>query len=680
MRKASVVILLILCSSLSILGQTVADSSITIVKQLDDIEVVQDRAVSFVEQQPERLVVEMQHIQCMPKFLGTSDPIRYLQSLPGVQTNSETSTGLHIHGCDDHQTLVSINGAPVYYPNHLMGLYSTFIGPHFASILMETTEHTGTMDNRIGGWVDFRTQDKQPKRFGLTGNVGLINSDLTLTIPMGAKHALWISGRSSYINGLYSKLLKIDGYSMRYHFMDFNLTYLGQLSDRDRLLITGFYSRDKMRLYSDNSTVNLQFPWQNIVGSVSWTHTLDKGSWRTTAYYSSFDNALNASLDSAQVKTNEWFASTGLKNELKYNISDALLLTASLDYSHYLNRPLSYALTGISMFANQETHYATEHADELSAGVDLRHEVTPWFAYNAGLHLSGYKHGKTLFGGIDPRVSLHFTPAPDHAISAHYGMYHQYFHKAGLTGGGLPADFFFLASDAFPAEWCHAASVKYVYSFLHKQYSLSAELYFKQIYNIAESTGNVLQVLNKRFTFEDYIVTGNGRNYGLNLMFQRSRGVVTGYVSYTLGWARRSLPALEGYTDYRYAASSERVHDLKLVLNSRFAKRWNISAMFVLATGLPFTLAEEAYVLNGQMICRYSTYNGAHMPLYHRLDLSCSCDIIKTKEHEFGINLSLYNTYAHKNAQFVVYRENLKPILGTGLSTIIPSISFYGTF
>jgi hypothetical protein len=397
-------------------------------------------------------------------------------------------------------------------------------------------------------------------------------------------------------------------------------------------------------------------------------------------YYSSFDNALSASLDSAEVATKEWFASTGLKNELKYDISDALLLTASVDYAHYINRPLSYALTGISMFANQTTRYATEHADELSVGVDLRHTVTSWFAYNAGLHLSGYKHNKTLFGGLDPRVSFHFTPAPYHALSAHYGTYHQYFHKAGLTGGGLPADFFFLASDAFPAEWCHATSVKYVYSFLHKQYSLSAEVYFKQIYHIAESTGNVLQVLNKRFTFDDYLVTGKGRNYGLNLMFQRSRGVVTGYVSYTLGWARRSLPALEGYTDYRYAASSERVHDLKLVLNSRFAKRWNISAMFVLATGLPYTQAQEAYMLNGQMICRYSTYNGAHMPLYHRLDLSCSCDIIKTREHEFGINLSLYNTYAHKNAQFVVYRENLKPILGTSLSTIIPSISFYGTF
>jgi hypothetical protein len=62
------------------------------------------------------------------------------------------------------------------------------------------------------------------------------------------------------------------------------------------------------------------------------------------------------------------------------------------------------------------------------------------------------------------------------------------------------------------------------------------------------------------------------------------------------------------------------------------------------------------------------------------LDLSCSCDIIKTQEHELGVNLSLYNVYCHKNAQFVVYRENLRPILGTSLSIIIPSISIYGKF
>ncbi len=672
--------ILLIGGSLSVLGQTAADSSITIVKELEDVEVVQNRSVSFVEQYPERLVVDMEHIQYMPKFLGTSDPLRYLQSLPAIQTNNETSTGVHIHGCDDHQTLVSINGAPVYYPNHLMGLYSTFIGSHFRTMTLETTEHTGTMDNRIGGWVDFGTPDAQPKRFGLEGNIGIINSDLTLTIPMGRRNALWLSARSSYINWLYGKLLKLEEYALRYHFMDFNLTYLSQLTDHDQLLVTGFYSRDKMRVYSNNSPIDIRFPWQNIVGSVTWKHHLPNGLWTTNAYYSSFDNQLDAEVEAAQVKTDERFASAGVKNNLTYHLTEQMTLTACLDYVHYINQPLSFALTGIAMFGDQKTTYSTAHGDELSLGADLRHEVCPWFAYNAGLHLSGFANKGKLFGGIDPRVSLHFTPATDHTLSVHYGMYHQYFHKSGLTGGGLPTDFFYLASEKFKPERAHAVSLKYLTSFYHRQYSVSAELYFKQIYDITESTGNVLQVLNKRFSFDDYIVTGNGRNYGMNIMFQRNTGIITGYVSYTLGWARRSLPGLEGFTDYRYAASSERVHDLKVVFNSRFAKRWNISAMFVLATGLPFTEAEEAYMLNGKLICRYSSFNEAHLPLYHRLDLSCSCDIIKTPEHVFGINLSLYNTYAQKNVQFVVYRETLQPIYGTSLSTIIPSISLYGTF
>ena len=672
--------ILILCSSLSVLGQTVSDSALTIVKQLEDIEVIHQRTASFVEQRPERLVVNMSQLKFMPKFLGTSDPIRYMQSLPGIQTNNESTTGIHVQGCEDYQTLVTINGAPVLYPNHLLGLYSTFIPSHFSTVGIEQAEHTGTMDNRIGGWVDFCTHTEQPKRFGFEGNIGLINSDITFAIPMGSKHALWLSARSSYINGLYGKFLKTDGLFIRYHFMDFNLTYAGQLSENDQVVVTGFYSRDKMGVHNDSHVTEVGFPWQNIVGSAYWDHRLESGHFRSTAYFSSYDNQLQAKVDTVHVHTDEQFAITGLKNAFNWSFNDSLHLNTSLDYAHYISRPLAFALRGIQMFETESETPEITHADEVSLGADLRHDVCRWFAYNVGVHASGYIHNRRWEWGVDPRVSLHFIPAENHQISLHYGTYHQYFHKAGLTGGGLPTDFFFLADKTFAPETAHAVNLKYVGSFYQKQFSISAELYFKQIYHIVESTGNVLQVLNKQFTFDDYIETGNGRNYGASILFQRNTGIVTGYISYTLGWARRSLPGLEGYTDYRYAASSERRHDLKTVLNAHFAKRWNISAMFVLATGLPYTKAEEAYLMNGKMVCSYSTHNGAHLPLYHRLDLSCSCDIIKTKEHELGINLSIYNTYWQKNAQFVIYRENLKPVLGTGLSIIIPSISIYGKF
>jgi hypothetical protein len=237
-----------------------------------------------------------------------------------------------------------------------------------------------------------------------------------------------------------------------------------------------------------------------------------------------------------------------------------------------------------------------------------------------------------------------------------------------------------LADSTLRPERAIGTNLRYTASFLNNKWTVQAEGYFKQIYNIVESFGNIVQLINQKFDYEKYLMTGAGRNYGLNLMLQKNSGIITGYITYSLGWAKRKLPSLDGSEKYIYAASHERRHDLNVVLNARFAKRWTIGGQFVLASGLPYTMAEEAYMLNGNMICRYSTFNSAHMPLYNRLDLSGSYDIIKTSEHELGINISLYNVYCHKNAQFVVYRENLRPIFGTSLSIIIPSISIYGTF
>ena len=133
-RLLTTAVLFIGC--LLVKGQTSYDT-LTISKEIDEVVIVQQRSSRFVESSGSQLVVNMSEISSMPKFLGTSDPIRYIQSLPGVQTNNETTAGIYVQGCDDYQTLTSINGAPIYYPNHLLGLYSTFIAPHFTTMTLE---------------------------------------------------------------------------------------------------------------------------------------------------------------------------------------------------------------------------------------------------------------------------------------------------------------------------------------------------------------------------------------------------------------------------------------------------------------------------------------------------------------------------------------------------------------
>ena len=180
----------------------------------------------------------------MPKFLGSADPIRYLQTIAGVQTNGEGFSGIYVQGCDDHHTMTSINGAIVYYPNHLLGLFSTFIPSHFESMSIEKSIHNASFSNRLAANVELHPYTSYDKKIGIEGNIGLIESDLTMPVKFDDKNTLYFSARSSYIGMLYGSLLQFGGMKLNYDFQDFNFTYCYEPSQRDKLILSAYYGMD----------------------------------------------------------------------------------------------------------------------------------------------------------------------------------------------------------------------------------------------------------------------------------------------------------------------------------------------------------------------------------------------------------------------------------------------------
>jgi hypothetical protein len=71
------------------------------------------------------------------------------------------------------------------------------------------------------------------RKVGVEGNVGLISSELTVPASLGKKSDLYLSARSSYIDMLYGKWLKFEGYDIDYDFQDFNATYSYRPTYRD---------------------------------------------------------------------------------------------------------------------------------------------------------------------------------------------------------------------------------------------------------------------------------------------------------------------------------------------------------------------------------------------------------------------------------------------------------------
>lgn len=676
MRLIAILVILMVVSRSSYADTTPADTIFMQQADLEEVVLIQQKHTELMQDSNSMLMVDIKGLDVLPKFLGTSDPMRYLQTISGVQTNSETTAGIYIQGCDDHHTLLTINGAPVYYPNHLFGLFSSFIPAHFKSMSVEKSAHTSVFANRLGGDVPLMPNREYDRIIGVEGNIGLIGAEVTLPISIGKKSDLYLSVRSSFIGLLYKNMLSFNGFKANYDFQDFNATYSYRPTKRDNLTLSAYYGRDKMALKDTISTMDVAVRWSNLATSLSWQHDFGKTQWNSVAHFSGFRNYVDVNEITMQVLASSDLASIGIKSYVEVDIMDNISLTSGVDWNLYFNTPLSFLSESVSFGGDTIVDLAM--LNELSAFVDFKHKIS-FFSYDIGLRPSLWIASDGTFNrALDPRVSLDFSVHKFHKLKLHYGIYHQVLHKAGLTDGGLPTDYFFLTNRSNAPERAHSFSLAYNGNLCNDSYSVSAEVYFKQLYNVVESTSNILEMLYSGFDYESGLLVGKGRNYGLNLMFRKNKGYVKGYVSYTLGWALRNFEFLaEGYV---IRARHDRRHNLVVVINSQLSHRWSVGANFVLASGMPYTEPKMAYVLNGRVMYEFGTHNAATLPLYHRLDISASYYIIKKKHQELGINLSLYNVYAHDNVQFVVPTANFDMKNVTFFATIIPSLSCFFRF
>lgn len=175
--------------------------------------------------------VSIEQMQKFPKTLGNTDPVRFVRSLPGVQTNSEYDSGIHIQGCDNAHNDISISGVPIYGVSHLFGLFSIFNPSHYDRMNFSSS----SVSNRLGGTLRLDASDTLSRLASGDISVGVMSSQGSLGIKTGNKSSLKISARQSYLNLLYDKWMKIGGSPTDYSFGDYNLGWFITPSAQDKI-------------------------------------------------------------------------------------------------------------------------------------------------------------------------------------------------------------------------------------------------------------------------------------------------------------------------------------------------------------------------------------------------------------------------------------------------------------
>lgn len=610
----------------------------------------------------------------LPQVLGNAEPVRYAQMLPGIQTNSEFRSGINIEGCDNQHNTLSIEGVPIYNVNHLLGFFSVFNAPHFPSMSVAKSALSASSPSRLGGQLNMLHDTLQHQQASGIVSLGLISSQGTVRLPLGARTMLSMSLRGSYMNLLYSRWMQADDQQVRYSFYDANATLVHRPNSRNTLLLDLYSGNDRGSLDEDNYLASMTARWGNTMGALHWLHTGQRLSAHTTAYVTAYRNRFALDMQDMAFRLPSGIADVGLKSSLAWKGC-----TAGAEAVWHDIRPQSLEHQGT--FNVSDGHASPMRSLEAAAFLDYAHRLSARMSVAGGLRATVFAGSKATYGALDPSVRW-LCDAGEWSLSATYALRHQYLFQTGFSDMGLPTEFWLSASSRFKPQYAHEATVSGSRSLFGRQCTVSASLFYRRLYHQLAYKGSLFDYVNSVYDIESSLMYGQGENYGFSIMVSKTGGRLTGWLSYTFTHARRSFDEM-GRQKY-YPASHERPHELNGVAVFTLNRHWNFGATVVAASGNPFTQARSFLLLNDNLIMKYGDYNAARLRPYMRLDLSVNYQWKNAGKREQGLNFSVYNATNRGNELFYYLKKRsdgtfaYRPV--TFVLHTLPSISYYFKF
>jgi hypothetical protein len=183
------------------------------------------------------------------------------------------------------------------------------------------------------------------------------------------------------------------------------------------------------------------------------------------------------------------------------------------------------------------------------------------------------------------------------------------------------------------------------------------------------------------------VLSGEARAYGLELLFRKNEGKLTGWLAYTLSRSEQRTPGRTAEEtginngDW-YKTGFDKTHNLSITSTYELSNRWKLGSIFALQTGQPVTFPNGQYEYQGIIVPSYGARNADNLPTYHRLDVSLTYTPKpeKNKGWQSEWVLSAYNLYNRMNAASITFRQNTDTAANEAVRLsifgIVPSITY----
>lgn len=613
---------------------------------------------------------DTESVAAYPKSLGEFDALTLLQSFPGVAGNAEMAPGLFVMGCDNSHNLFSVAGAPIYYSPRLLGLFSSFNMAHFH----KTSFKTMSEGPHLGASLNFEPADTLATVFSGSANLSPLSSNISLAIPLGEKMTATLSARKAFLNIFYRGLISIYNSPVLYDFWDVNANVLYRPGPKDAVDANFLASQDVTDLQSSQNMFGADATWGDQVASLRWRHS---GIFSRSHMAYATRHYRKSALMQGDLRID--LPSDLMEYGYKSSMDLGGIATLKFAASSYDLQPQSPSIAGSTSPNDAQPRMK---ASLLSADLEKQISLGRWGIVPA-VSATRYHEitaGKPYFH-VDPQLTVTSDFYKAGKVTLEAGRKHQYFTETGMLTSGIPVQFWMASGSVSEPQESRFANLSHALNLLHGEYTLTTEIYGKQLLHQLEYTGFIFDMVVREYNLEDQIVETQGKNYGVNLMLSKNRGDLTGWVSYAFGRALRK-GIIDG-TELEFPSSHERIHELDAVANWK-VRDLDFCVNYTMASGQPFTPVKQLYVINNNLLAEYYPYNSGRLAPVIRMDLSVNFNMKPNGRYHQGINFSIHNLFNTDNqfSYFLDVTENgqFRYAPYYLAISVIPSLSYFCSF
>jgi outer membrane cobalamin receptor len=658
-------------------------------------------------------------IDRVPALMGEKDVIKAIQLLPGVQTGSEGSTGFYVRGGGADQNLILIDGVTVYNVSHLFGFLSLFPTESVKSVDFIKGGFPARYGGRLSSVLDIKLKEGSQAKYTGSYSIGLLSSKFSVEGPIKkGKSSFIVTGRRTYLDVLAKPFLAKNSTTGGYYFYDGIAKLNFTINTKNKLYISTYSGNDKFYIKTKDqtktgqivttSTGRTNFGWGNFTAALRWNQIINKKVFFNHSFnYTRFKynlNFLRTDREESGTQPNKDFAfkyyssiaDYTIKTEMDYFVNNSTKVKAGVSVTKHNFTPSSSSVRGVDSLQvpYSKTEYSKTSTRENTIFVEANHNYNSRITLLTGLHSNLYTvQGKNYFS-VQPRLNGKYILNNSSALQLSYSYMMQPIHLLTNNGPGIPTDLWVPSTKNIQPQKAHQFSIGYNIPF-NNTYELSIDAYYKTMNRVIEYT-EASSFLNNSINWEDKVAVGKGTAYGTEFFLQKKLGSITGWVGYTLSWAKRNFNNINGGNTFFYKYDHR--HDFKLVAIWDVRKNLEISFDFVLNSGNRITLPDYVYSglqgaypydvdisgafgyldsYNNQYVYNFTSRNNASIRTYHRADIS----INYLKERKKGTrvwNISIYNLYSRQNAFFYYYRKKngVPTLTQLSLFPLLPSISY----